>query len=53
MIRENPNRTIVTWRPLPKAVAVFCYVVAISVLPSVAKTHPVPLDKKVDAAKVP
>src|SRR5579885_2385476 len=51
MVPENRNRTSVTWRALPKFLAVVFYVAAISVLPSFAKTHPVPLDKNVDAKK--
>lgn len=51
MVPENRNRTSVTWRVLPRFLAVLCYIVAISVLPSFGKTHPVPLDKNVDAKK--
>jgi predicted CXXCH cytochrome family protein len=51
MIPENRNRTRVTGPALPRIFAVLCYVAAISVLPTFAKTHPVPLDKNVDAAK--
>src|SRR5579872_5156837 len=51
MVPENRNRRSVTWRALPKFLAVAFYVAAISILPSLAKTHPVPLDKNVDAKK--
>src|SRR3954466_10639450 len=51
MVPENRNRTNVTGRALPKLFAQVAFVIAISVLPAVAKTHPVPLDKNVDAAK--
>ncbi len=51
MVPENRNRTIVTWQALPITLALVVYIIAISVLPSLAKTHPVPLDKNVDAKK--
>ena len=51
MVPKNRNLTNVTWRALPKFLAILCYVAAVSVLPSFGKTHPVPLDKNVDAKK--
>ncbi len=56
MVPEVQNReaSVTGWKlrtALPKCVWLLSYVLAIAVLPAVAKTHPVPLDKNVDAAK--
>src|SRR5579862_2773922 len=56
MVPEVQNRNALsTWlifrQALPKFVWLAAYVLAIAVAPALAKTHPVPLDKNVDAAK--
>lgn len=56
MIPEVQNRERRTagrnvWRALSKFVFLCSYVLAVAIVPALAKTHPVPLEKNVDAAK--
>ena len=56
MVPAFPNRRalipkITCGRVLPKFLQLAAFVLVIAVAPTFAKTHPVPLDKNVDAAK--
>lgn len=51
MVPDVTNRTARVRQALPRFLSVLAYVLTITVLPAIAKTHPVPLDKNVDSAK--
>ena len=56
MVPDFPTRTVsipkvTCGRALPGILQLAAFVLALAVSPGMAKTHPVPLDKNVDAAK--
>lgn len=51
MVPDVTSRAARVRQALPRFLSVLAYVLTITVLPAVAKTHPVPLDKNVDSAK--
>jgi predicted CXXCH cytochrome family protein len=52
MFQVQPTRRLeMLARALPNSLPLAAYILAIAITPAVAKTHPVPLEKNVDAAK--